>query len=272
MRELATPAVVLRAVDYGESDRIVTFLTRDAGKIAGIAKGAKRSQRRFAGGLGLFSHIALHYRHRPGADLVFLERVQILHPWKRLLDSLERYAAASHVIELADKMTLENEVGDDLYRVVLAALRRIDRAEPGPATLRLFELATLAACGYRSEWRLCVLCRRPLDVDRVAARVAPAAGGAACGGCASSGSGETGVTLSAGALAGLLAMQAAIGRPVSAGACPFDDEDSIATALGRDGAREVGLALSALIAPHLRGRLLSAALLGPVVRGGIVSG
>lgn len=267
MRELTTPAVVLRAVDYGESDRIVTFLTRDAGKVAGIAKGAKRSQRRFAGGLGLFSHVHLHYRHRPGADLVFLERVQILHPWKGLLDSLERYAAASHVVELADKMTLENEVGDDLYCIVVAALRRLDRAEPGPATLRLYELATLAACGYRAEWTACVRCRRPLADERTAARIAPAAGGAACGACASDA--DSPASLSAAALASLLAMQRSVGRAPAA-ASPFDDEEVIATGLGRDAAREVGRALAALLAPHVRGRLLSAELLGPLVGPGIV--
>jgi DNA repair protein RecO (recombination protein O) len=45
----STPAIVLRTREYGESDKIVTFLSRTAGKFSGIAKGAKRSQRRFPG-------------------------------------------------------------------------------------------------------------------------------------------------------------------------------------------------------------------------------
>ena len=47
MVEERTPALVLRGRTHGESDKIVTFLTRDWGKVTGIAKGAKRSQRRF---------------------------------------------------------------------------------------------------------------------------------------------------------------------------------------------------------------------------------
>ena len=46
--EERTPAIVLRARDYSESDRIVTLLTRDMGKLSGIARGAKASRRRFA--------------------------------------------------------------------------------------------------------------------------------------------------------------------------------------------------------------------------------
>lgn len=272
MQVLSTPAVVLRAVDYGESDRIVTFLTRDAGKVSGIAKGAKRSQRRFSGALGLFSLVNLHYRTRAGAELVFLERAQLLVPWKGMLDSLERYAAASHVVEVADKMTAEQEVGDDLFRVVVATLRRIDRAEPGPATLRLYELATLAACGYRAELSRCVRCRQPFATVAATARLAPSAGGAACGRCADPE--EAGEAISPAALACLGRMQAEVARATAImrrdSAALFEAESDLAAELPRAVTRELGAALAALLAPRVRGRLLAAELLGPVVGRGLV--
>jgi DNA repair protein RecO (recombination protein O) len=272
VQAITTPAVVLRAVDYGESDRIVTFLTRDAGKVSGIAKGAKRSQRRFPGALGLFSLVNLHYRARAGAELVFLERAQLIVPWKSLLDSLERYAAASHVVEVADKMTVEQEVGDDLFHVVVAALGRIDEAEPGPATLRLFELATLAVCGYRAELSRCVRCRRPLAGTPAAARLAPAAGGAACGRCADPE--ESGAAISPAALECLGRMQAQVARATASArrdaAALFAAEAEITAELARGVTRELGAALAALLAPRVRGRLLSAELLGPLVGRGIV--
>jgi DNA repair protein RecO (recombination protein O) len=264
---LTTPAIVLRAHDYGESDRIVTFLTRDAGKLSGIAKGAKRSQRRFAGALGLFSHVNLDYRHRPGAELAFLERAVLLRPWRSMLDSLERFAAASHVVEVADKMTLEHEVGDDLYSVVLAALARIDAEEPGPATLRLFELTALEVCGYRAELATCVLCRRSLADGRVAARLAPAAGGAACGACAAAD--DASAAVSPAALVCLARMQDALGparpaRRLHAGHL-LDAEAEVGEAITNAVARELGQALASLLAPHLRGRLRSTAILGPIL-------
>ena len=59
-----TKAIVLRSIDYGESDRILTFLTDDFGKLKGIAKGARRSRRRFANALEPFSLSTLHFSRR----------------------------------------------------------------------------------------------------------------------------------------------------------------------------------------------------------------
>ena len=54
MQKRVSAAIVVRLVDYGEADRIVTLMTRDFGKVAALARGARRSGRRFGGGLGLF--------------------------------------------------------------------------------------------------------------------------------------------------------------------------------------------------------------------------
>ena len=77
-REIATPAFVLRTRPYGESDRIVTFITEQHGKLTGIAKGAKNSRRRFAGTLEPFVHVRVVFRQRPTSDLAFLLRCELL--------------------------------------------------------------------------------------------------------------------------------------------------------------------------------------------------
>ena len=69
---------MLRTREYGESDKIVTVLSRAEGKFSGIAKGAKRSQRRFPGTLEVFSHVTLDYKRRPHSELAFLDRAVLL--------------------------------------------------------------------------------------------------------------------------------------------------------------------------------------------------
>lgn len=274
MRLESTPAIVLRTREYGESDKIVTVLSRAAGKFSGIAKGAKRSQRRFPGTLEIFSHVTLDYRRRPHAELAFLERAVLLQPWARLVDSLERFTAASHVVELADKMTVESEVGDDLYALVAATLARINVAEPGPATLRLFELGALVACGYRPELVSCRGCRRPLEAERGPVRLVGSLGGLLCSACRVRE--EGGMLLSSAGLAGLGLLQRAVGRGFPAngnGARAaldlFAEEDAMAARLAPRVAREVAAALDLLLTPHLRGRLRSLELLGPILGGGL---
>ena len=78
MRILDTEAIILSASDYGESDRLITFLTRSSGKLKGIAKGARRSQKRFVHSFEPFSVVALQYRERSAASLMWVEACKLL--------------------------------------------------------------------------------------------------------------------------------------------------------------------------------------------------
>src|SRR5713101_8239277 len=95
----ASEAVILRTRAYGESDKIVTFLTADAGKLTGIAKGAKNSRRRFANCLDPFTRVRMHFRTRPAASLVFMESCDLLRP-PGLLAEPNKFAYGSYLIEL----------------------------------------------------------------------------------------------------------------------------------------------------------------------------
>ncbi len=96
-QEIATSAFVLHARPYGESDRIVTFIT-EQGKVTGIAKGAKNSRRRFAGTLEPFVHVRVVFRQRSASDLVFLLRCELLAALRAFTRDLDRFAAGSYVL------------------------------------------------------------------------------------------------------------------------------------------------------------------------------
>ena len=67
-----TPAIVLRTWPFGESDKIVSFLTESHGKLTGIAKGAKRSRKRFVNSLEPFSLVNLRFQDRAHSNLAFI--------------------------------------------------------------------------------------------------------------------------------------------------------------------------------------------------------
>ena len=68
-----TPAVILRLHPFGESDRLVTLLTRTYGKVRAIAKGARRSQKRFLGCLDHLNIVLVRYFEKRSGGLVRLE-------------------------------------------------------------------------------------------------------------------------------------------------------------------------------------------------------
>jgi DNA repair protein RecO (recombination protein O) len=179
--EVVTPAYVLHGRAYGESDRIVTFLTALAGKITGIAKGAKNSRRRFGGTLEPFVLVRLAYRPRSGSDLVFLERCELMEAHRAFREDLDRYAAGTYVLELVDRLVLGAEPGSDVYRLLDDALRGLE-AGPVDPILRAFELHLLARSGYAPSLEACRGCSRPLD-DHSGAYLCVERGGLLCRAC-----------------------------------------------------------------------------------------
>jgi len=162
-RELVTPALVLRTRPYGESDRIVTLITEQHGKVTGIAKGAKNSRRRFAGTLEPFVLVRAVFRQRASSDLVFLLRCELVGTLRAFTRDLDRFAAGSYVLELIDRMVFGREPGREVYALVHDALTLLDAGAPADPVLRAFELHLLAASGYAPALDRCGACGRAGD-------------------------------------------------------------------------------------------------------------
>jgi DNA repair protein RecO (recombination protein O) len=180
--ETVTPAVVVRTRAFGESDKIVTFLTRDLGKIAGIAKGARRSKRRFVNVLEPFTHVDVTLRIRPGYDLAFVNACVLRDAPISLARDLVKFAYASYVLELTDRMVREREAGPETYELVRDAIALLERGDAEPGVLRAFELHLLRLTGYEPELDRCRRCATAVSAGTTM-YVHPARGGVLCARC-----------------------------------------------------------------------------------------
>lgn len=178
---LATVAIVLRSRPYGESDKIVTFLTEDAGKLTGIGKGAQRSRRRFPNCLEPLTRVRLHYRTRPGAGLAFLERCDLLESGGDLVDP-KKFAYGSYLLELVDQLTVEGHPVRELFELLRDGLTALRAGAATASFLRGFELHVLHHSGYDPQLATCDRCHG--DV-RTATRAFfdPQRGGIVCERC-----------------------------------------------------------------------------------------
>jgi DNA repair protein RecO (recombination protein O) len=181
--EESTVAIVLRARDYAESDRIVTLLTRDFGKLSGIAKGAKASRRRFERKLEPFSHVTLFFRRRPHGQLVFITRAEAGDlPPLALEDDLARFALGSYMLEVTEALTSEEAEAAGAYRVLAESLRFLTVNAATLAARQGFELAILRAAGFGLEFSRCRACDAHADPAEHAYFIA-ARGGVVCPRC-----------------------------------------------------------------------------------------
>ena len=191
MQEERTPAIVLRTRIHGESDKIVTFLTRDWGKITGIAKGAKRSRRRFVNVLEPFTHIRLRFRPSRSDELVFILGCELVQTFRRPSQDIHRFALASYLVELTDVMVAGREAGQEIYTLLLAGLVSLEESSPLPALfLPAFELRLLVEVGYAPNLSSCCVCGTALPLhtaDGPALLFSPSLSGLLCPKCATQG-------------------------------------------------------------------------------------
>ena len=189
---LHTQALLLRSVAVGESDRIVHLLTPRNGRVTAIAKGARRSTRRFPGTLDFFNllRVEIEPSRRVGA-MARLEHARLVGVFAGLRVDPARFALASYLLEIFDRLAPEGGSPADMERLFVLArsvLGVVEAARPDAGLRALLELRTLAALGLCPELARCVRCRGALE-DRGLLAFHVADGGPLCARCGVEGEG-----------------------------------------------------------------------------------
>jgi DNA repair protein RecO (recombination protein O) len=250
MQRVKLSGVVLRAVDYGESDRVVTLLTRERGKLSAFARGARASRRRFGGALEPFTLLTAEARERAGSDLLGLDVVSVTRGFPAIRGDLARIACAGYAAELARELVQDHQPHDELFELLVAYLALLEAGPARPAALRAFELGALRAAGLMPRLDACARCGVAL-AGELSLRFDPGQGGLLCPGC--------GRTAPLGAPALSTAAVAALVR-LQEGGLPAAAAEPLASTAGR----EVREALTSFIEHHLGRRLAARRFLDEV--------
>jgi DNA repair protein RecO (recombination protein O) len=183
----ATPAIVLRCRPFGESDKIVSLLTRDFGKISGIAKGAMRSRKRFVNSLEPLALVNLRFQERPHSSLAFILNADLALGYRHLVNSLEAISQAAYLVEITDGLLGEREESRAIYEQLWASLRHLETHGASLRFLTLYELKLLRLVGYQPVLNQCRRCAE--ESCQGPARpwyFSPMDGGILCDSCAAS--------------------------------------------------------------------------------------
>jgi len=192
---------VLRALDYGESDRIITFYTDTFGKLKGIAKGARRSRKRFANAIELFSCSTIIFSRKSREGLALIENCDVIHHYPEIRQDLERTLMASYMTELTDQFTVEGKRNVELFQLLHHFLSIIEEETMSEAFIRFFELRLLKLAGYEPILDRCTVCSTPVELIENP-HFSLNAGGIQCAECGTHNPSSIGVTL--GTIKGLI--------------------------------------------------------------------
>ena len=144
--------IVLRKQSVTESSLIVTWYTRESGKLKTMAKGARRPKGPFQGKIDLFYRDEIVFLPSKRSDLHLLHDCFLEDPHKKLRDSVGAMTAASYVGELLDLATEPEDPNAALFDVLATTLGALEISECRIAVLFWFELHLLAASGWTPRW------------------------------------------------------------------------------------------------------------------------
>lgn len=157
--EERSEAIVLRGVDFSETSRIVTFLTPGRGKVACMAKGARRRNSPMAAVLDALNRVDLVYYWKDGRGVHPMGEASLLDGFRGIKEDLERTLYAAFPIELAYKVAHENEPSEALYAVLASGLTQLAawrHDARGFACWHVLQL--LSAAGFEPSVDACGVC------------------------------------------------------------------------------------------------------------------
>jgi DNA repair protein RecO (recombination protein O) len=197
-RSFEAEAIVLDSRDHGEADLIVTFFTLEKGRVSGIAKGAKRSKKRFVNKLELFSFLHITYSESLHSSLLFIHEAELHASFLNLRSDFTRYATASTLREFLLMAMREGERDETIFRLALWALHSVNEGRPCLCQLTLFLVKFYSSIGYKPEMHACLNCGVAVSSAREFV-FSYLSGGLVCSSCATS-SIHAAVRLSPGAI------------------------------------------------------------------------
>ena len=174
--------VVLRTTPLRESDLLVVLYTDTHGRVSAVARGARRSQRRFAGALSLLVLGRYQLGRRPRGELWALESADVVREWTQLSTDVVAVAHASYIAELVGALLPAEVPEPHALEVIVALWETLAAGGPSPGALRAVELALLELAGHRPALEHCAACG---STELASGAVFdPLRGGAICRTCA----------------------------------------------------------------------------------------
>lgn len=177
-------AVVVGSFALGESDRVVTFFTRDFGKVRGVAKAARRVKSKFTGALELFTLGELLFFDGGRSELVQIDHFDIVRPFERVRADLLTLGHAAWVAECVGRLTAERDPNAAVYGLLVRALKSFNAGMPAGTVAIAFGVRFVDVLGHRLRLDACVACGRARVGAGTSVTVDVEGGGVICPPCA----------------------------------------------------------------------------------------
>ena len=145
---------ILQTYPFREADLVVSFFTRDQGKLRGVARRARRPKNSFGSGLERLSHATVSYFQKENRELVSLNSCELLHSQFALASNYESSIALDYLAEVTEQLMPPNEANERHFRLLISVLDYL-RAGGNPWTaVTYFALWAVRLAGLLPDLRV----------------------------------------------------------------------------------------------------------------------
>jgi DNA repair protein RecO (recombination protein O) len=160
MNTETSPAIILRVKDFGESDLLVTFFTPHKGQLKGVAKGARRSRKRFVNALDLCALVNLEFDLKKEGRLSLLHSGKLIRAYPVLRSDFGALSKASFMMEMTEVLFPVGVADPRMFQLLKDGFEAMAEGHSVDFMSLLFEARAMALGGYRINLEACAVCGR----------------------------------------------------------------------------------------------------------------
>jgi DNA repair protein RecO (recombination protein O) len=148
--------IVIRSMDYGEGNKIITILTKSYGKMSVMARGAKKVKSRQSAITQLFTYGEFIF-YKTGS-MGTLNHGEIIEAYHELREDIHKTAYCSYLMELTDRMLGDQDRCEFVFDQLKAALDAMKEDKDPQILIHIYEMKMLGIAGYMPDLQQCVSC------------------------------------------------------------------------------------------------------------------
>ena len=155
-----TEAIVLQRFNLTESSLLVTFFTKDFGKVKGVAKGARKIKSRYGGRFEPFTFLNIIYSGKEHQNLYSLNHCDTIKSFHNLREDYVRLTTGCYFAEIINLFTREAQKNEELFQFFTRALDILESSDNPSVLVRIFEMRTAALSGFTPKLNCCLVCKK----------------------------------------------------------------------------------------------------------------
>jgi DNA repair protein RecO (recombination protein O) len=196
MPSKAVEAIILQVKPFGEADLIIDFFSSEWGRLRGIAKGARKSKKRFVHCLEPLNWVRLTFFEKQNDSLVRIDQGDLIHPFPGIRKDYKKWGQAAYFCEMVKELFAVGDINLSVFELIRESLHVLEQGKGDQEVFGIFQIRLLKLAGYALYLTSCLGCGKNVEAIN-APFFSLSRGGIYCPSCVR---GEGGLRLSSGAV------------------------------------------------------------------------